>query len=665
MDTDTDTDRRLGQSISRWLEETAPPRLPDRVLADTFERTRATRQRMDWRARVGRLQMTHLGPALGAAAVVVVVAALTLNILGSPPRVGGPAVTADPRIPFLDTWVTTDSDGSAPTMTIRSAGEAALEIVVLDDFASVCAGESSTMTGTGGLRGDEQFVIAAPALTCDDGREPIALSGPPLAEQLRNLTFVRDARADILTDNFGGVWTRKGADAPRPRPTSQAFVWPQTSLAEVLEAQRRADAGDPDYTWQLDPGLASFFSEPSEETQIVARFLREVLGWEAFRADPSGDGTFGREGFRSVVFVRCAPGRTNPLYPTDPRGGDCAPTIDEFRYERVSLDLAQPVRLGESGIWVITRWEMIEPLHQAVPPSDAKARALLESFVAARIAGKGAERYVTVPDESAPSQEVPLLYATTAGAPYEQGQFDIVGGPAWPDGWESYTALVRLFADGDATVVEQWFWVERLDEGQLGLQYHYTRAEGAPTTENGVPVTVPYRFIPGEVRFRAGWPWYRDGGEPQSPRLITLVTGHDVPALYHARLAVVADPRPVGRRCQEGPPPANAEQLARTIQTDPDLVASAPVAVTVGGRPALRLDVEQAPGASLCDEWGQTLVLTAGLVDESSRMRLYLVDLPGTSIRTLAIALTAAKEDFERVMTGEAPLLDSFEFHAQ
>ena len=34
------TDRKLDEAISRWFEETAPTRLPERVLDATFERTR-------------------------------------------------------------------------------------------------------------------------------------------------------------------------------------------------------------------------------------------------------------------------------------------------------------------------------------------------------------------------------------------------------------------------------------------------------------------------------------------------------------------------------------------------------------------------------------------------------------------------------------------------
>ena len=46
---------------------------------------------------------------------------------------------------------------------------------------------------------------------------------------------------------------------PGATPIAVPFwgVWPQTSLEEAEEAQRRADAGDPAFTWQLAPELAA------------------------------------------------------------------------------------------------------------------------------------------------------------------------------------------------------------------------------------------------------------------------------------------------------------------------------------------------------------------------------------------------------------------------
>ncbi len=646
------TDRQLGERISRWLEQSAPARLPDRVLEATFERTRGSRQHVGWRERLARLRMTPAAPALGAAAVVVVLTvALGLGLYATQPRVGGPVATADPRIPFLDTWLSADPDGSRLTMTIRASGEEALEIVAIDDLAAVCSGAPSTMTGTGRLEGAEKLVIPSPTFTCDDGSEPRALSGPPLADQLRNLTFVHDREADILTDNLGAVWAREGAAPPSSDSNSPARMWPQTSLEEARRAQELADAGDPRYTWQVDGRLVPSDDWDPYDAEIFARFLREEFGWEAFQGLP------GYYGGGAFDFIRCALGKTNALYPNDPDGRTCAPTIDEGRYERMRLEVAQPVRQGPSGIWVVTGWERIEPFMQVVPPVEAERDAFLHAFLQARIDGHGADEYFVVPDEGPPGTDVPLVYATTTGAPYEQSELEIIEGPVWPDGLTRFT--VRLFAGAGRTVVEQRFWMVRDEAGRLGIHYEANYSDIAPTTENGQAVPVQYGLLEGAVTFRAPWPWVV---EQEVPGMLQLASNHDDPDRYTAYLAVVANPRPIEDACLPGPPPADATSLARSVGSDPDLEATPPVEVTVAGIPALRMDVTAAPDASICHDWGWPAVVTGASVDESSRMRLYLLDLPGTPTRILAIALTAPASDFERVMEAAAPMLASFEF---
>lgn len=126
--------------------------------------------------------------------------------------------------PFVDTWVTRDADGSTPTMVIRAAGDGAYEIVVRDDFASVCSGAPSTMTGSGRLDNARKLVIPSPAFSCDDESEPKALSGAPLEQQLRNLTFVHDPETNTLADNFGMVW--RGSDEASPSPREDSNVSP-------------------------------------------------------------------------------------------------------------------------------------------------------------------------------------------------------------------------------------------------------------------------------------------------------------------------------------------------------------------------------------------------------------------------------------------------------
>ena len=656
------TDERFDESISNWLEQTAPPRLPERVLEATFERTRRSRQQVGLRGLLGRIRVTRSVFALSGAAVVVVAAALALNFYVNQPGVGGPVPATDPRSAFLGTWSSTsDADGGTQTMTVQVFADDGVEIVVLDDVATVCSGTPSTMTGTGRLEGSTQLVIPFTVYTCDDGSEPETLSGPPLEERLRDWTLVLDPQTDTLSDGFGGLWLREGAELPSPDPAISGQMWPQTSLEEIRRAQVLADAGDPDYTWQVDPQLSSeewWAYLRGGGAEIVQRFLREELGWDhaqfnAFTENGGGDGVLTR-----LVYLRCAPGERNPLYPIpgqfDAEGGDrCAPTIDELRYETVSLDLAQLDRRGTDGIWVVNRWAPAAPFAQTDPnAAEAEARALLENFLRARIEGEGAEGQVEVWGPYV-LLEVPLMYATTAGAPYERYEIERASDPLWPYGWMEFK--VRLFADGGETVVEQQIrWMDTLEHDEK------------KTTENGQPVPVHYIVFDGEVTVSAADPW--------QVRVESEMVLDRNGMFGDEYLELSRDPLPVASGCEQGPAPAAAAALARSIQSDPDLEVTAPVAVSVGGADGLVMDVTLASGASVCDDSASPLVLTRrtdgyrgqSRLDQGSRMRLYLLDLPeGLTTRILAIAIVAPEARFEGVIEAATPVVDSIEFQAR
>jgi hypothetical protein len=134
-------------------------------------------------------------------------------------------------------------------------------------------------------------------------------------------------------------------------------------------------------------------------------------------------------------------------------------------------------------------------------------------------------------------------------------------------------------------------------------------------------------------------------------------------SLDRSWMSIVADPRPVEPGCWPGPVPADAQALARSIRSDPDLEATAPVAVRVGGIDGLRIDVTLAPGAGCVGYDGPPVVVQKSWLGDGTRMRLYLLDLPRGSARTLAIAIVAAKPRFEHVVAAAAPIVDSFEFH--
>jgi len=616
----------------------------------------------------------RVGSAIVALLVAVVAIGGLLRTISS-----RPAPANDPRSPLVGTWVST-SDGGTQTMVVQVFADDTVEIVVTDDFTGACAGTSSTMTGTGRIEDGTAFVIPAPVFTCDAGSQAENPQDPPLEEVFRDWTLVLDPQTDTLSDDVVGLWVREGAEAPSLAPAASGQMWPQSSYQEVVEAQQLADAGDPRYTWQVDPDLASDDFLYPWDSEIVERFLREGLGWEEWGIGRSGVFAGGPGGpYNEIELIRCAPERTNPLYPGMPADvSGCAPTIDDLRYETVRIDLDQPGLRGPSGVWVITGWEMLQPVEpgtfyqhlyphyelgqvvQVAPPSDAEVDTLLQSFLQARVDGEGAEEYVHRHLDGWDDREAPIMYATTDGSPYKRYEFDRVQGPVWPTGWIEFR--VRLFAD-DGTEVEQTFVAVRQEDGRLGLMYGPSWVVGTndlPTTEDGQAVPVPYRFLDGEVTLAAAPPWDEGGGDAAGSLFLEL---------GRSWMRIAADPLPVEQGCLPGPAPADAETLARSIRTDPDLEATAPVAVSVGGIDALRIDVTLSRGVSCSgSDAAPTVVEKWWLNDEGGRrptgLRVYVLDLPGGSARTLTIAILASNEDFDRVIEAAAPVLDSIEFHA-
>jgi hypothetical protein len=470
-----------------------------------------------------------------------------------------------------------------------------------------------------------------------------------------------------------------------PGPPTSGGMWPQSTLNDVRTAQERADAGDPAYTWQVDPQLreevdpgGEYFDSwmsGSGQVDLVGRFVREVLGWDAYMLHGEGDdgsACCGDYDVFTLRYLRCAPGRANPLYPPGPepeKGELCAPTIDDLRYESVSVDLAQPDRQGSDGIWVVNGWRLTAPFAQADPVAvQARATERLEGFLAARVAGTGAEGQVQILSQNPPDVGVPLLYATTSGAQYERYEIERLDGPRWPDGYGTFA--VRLFADGDATVVEQeirWWRSLELDPNT--------------TTENGQPVVLSYTSHDREVTISAPSTWqawmpgkgagaggheqaldvwfgrlWRSGDNFAGPPAIGLVD----PVAYDAWCAA-----------NGGSPlllaPANAAAIAQQLGDDSDFETTAPVAARIGGVEAVSIDVTLAPGGRPCgvgridiSRW------IHDLYEPGWRLRLYLVDPPeGMSVETLAITVFAEEERFDEVIAETAPIIESIEFHPQ
>ena len=114
-------------------------------------------------------------------------------------------------------------------------------------------------------------------------------------------------------------------------------------------------------------------------------------------------------------------------------------------------------------------------------------------------------------------REIPLLYATSTGDPYERSEFELVEGPAGPRGRMRFK--VRLFADNDQTVVEQssrWNAMRR-----VASRIVYKFPEPRPP-ENGKAVPVSYGFLDGEVTYRAGRPARAEPGRGNTPDRVAI-----------------------------------------------------------------------------------------------------------------------------------------------
>jgi hypothetical protein len=117
--------------------------------------------------------------------------------------------------------------------------------------------------------------------------------------------------------------------------------------------------------------------------------------------------------------------------------------------------------------------------------------------------------------------------------------------------------------------------------------------------------------------------------------------------------------------------------LRRRARPALHLETTAPVLEPVGGIDALRIDVVAAPGASTgpCSAGDDAVDVVMvpgrawgaiGLHGNGRDLgRLYVLDLPGGSARTLAIWITASEAHaFDRALDAATPVLDSFGFHA-
>jgi len=189
------------------------------------------------------------------------------------------------------------------------------------------------------------------------------------------------------------------------------------------------------------------------------------------------------------------------------------------------------------------------------------------------------------------------------------------------------------------------------------------------STEAGADGPGTFSMLYGEVTFRATRPWSDHAEAYLDPRLFFL-TGPGGER-EGAGISILVNPLPAETPCDTLRVAPSAEELVQAVRSNPGLETTAPVTERVGGIDALRMDVVAAPGASIAPCGGASVPVVSvpgrgawGGVGPGGLGRLYVLDLPGGSARTLAILITAPEAAvFERAVEAAAPVLDSFEFH--
>jgi hypothetical protein len=171
-----------------------------------------------------------------------------------------------------------------------------------------------------------------------------------------------------------------------------------------------------------------------------------------------------------------------------------------------------------------------------------------------------------------------------------------VRGIEWPYGLTAFK--VRLFA-GDTEVEQLLFWPDDYDPTALGYVPDGFGTDIAPTTEDGRPVARPYSAFDGKVTLSVAHPWVSRSFRT----FIQLIPEGAAPTTDGGerndweRLVLMADPARYGTGCPTGRGPADAEALAESIRSDPDLEATAPVATRAAGVAGRGMDVRTGAGA--------------------------------------------------------------------
>jgi hypothetical protein len=216
-------------------------------------------------------------------------------------------------------------------------------------------------------------------------------------------------------------------------------IWPQDTREEALEAQQQVVEQT-----RIEPGCTAQGPEclvPPDLWQldaedVVVRFATQVLGWEEASVTADLEPLPDEPGPVKRLVKRCA------------AGVFCA------AQDSVLVTAERLLRSDRTGLWFVTAWES--------PASNAAVVAFVSDFLQARIAGSGAERFLSAEAERTYREERDglSLYGGDRGA---YGGFDIYTHPRETEtGW----SIVVLVKWPDPKGEEDRFVAEALELGQ-------------------------------------------------------------------------------------------------------------------------------------------------------------------------------------------------------
>lgn len=490
---------QLDNSISAWLQDAAPSQLPQRVLTATFGQTRRMGQARipRWKASVVPRSRAAFASATAAAIVIVAAGSLGLGLL-----------------------LSRQAPGATPSPHPSSGIPAFVELGIFEPVAGwVVYG------GASGIWGDNP---GGPDVKLAGG------AGEPL-EWSRDGTRLLVEGEHLFILHADGSETQLTPDS---LPIRAATISPDGSrvvFGALIDGEPGlyavdADGGPAELLIQLEnPEGVSYSPDGVHIAYLTGSGDNSHRVW-IMEADGNNshvivanDTTLGAGHVQGIAWSpagdRIALGLEGTIFTFAPDGTDFSAGLSSagqshpfWSPDGAQLETKGPWHPGRS----LPSTESPPAPQPTAPPLDTAAQEFLDGFVAARVAGVGAEQYLEGPDDVV-FGDVPLLYATTEGNHYERAGFKQVLGLEWP--YELTAFRVRLLAGRD--VVEQLLFLSRENQ-RLVLEYvpDGFATELAPTTENGIPIARPYVAFDGAVTLDVAHPWvfHYDGGPISRPR---------------------------------------------------------------------------------------------------------------------------------------------------